>query len=143
MPNFHACAVSLRGQGVLIAGASGSGKTRLALKLGGLRELDAQFVSDDQVMLEAVEGRLVARAPHTIFGMVEVRGLGPVAIPAIPEATVGLFVQLVPGPESPRFRAENEHETLEGILIPRLRLPERDAEGAVLAIRAFLFGALF
>ncbi|MBE7184003.1 MAG: HPr kinase/phosphatase C-terminal domain-containing protein [Methylobacterium mesophilicum] len=143
MPNLHACAVSLRGRGVLIAGPSGSGKTRLALKLAALRELDAQFVSDDQVLLEAAGGRLVARAPHAIFGLVEVRGVGPVEIAAVFECAVGLFVQLVPAAESPRFCEEDERETLEGIAIPRLRLPERDADGAVLAIRAFLFGALF
>lgn len=143
--NFHACAVSLRGRGVLVAGASGSGKTRLALALVRETRRDGQaaaFVSDDQVLLAAEAGRLIARAPDPIFGLVEIRGLGPVPIRAERSCAVDLLIRLVPEAAAPRM-AEGLTETLAGIAVQRLDLAQRDCGGAVLAANAFLFGAAF
>lgn len=143
--NLHACAVLLRGRGVLIAGPSGSGKTRLALLL--VREarrdgLAAHLVSDDQVLLApGADGRLIATAPAALFGLVEIRGFGPVPVQAERHCAVDLLVRLVPGPDAPRM-AEGGSEAVAGCLLPRLELAERDALGAVLAVNAFLFGAV-
>lgn len=72
--NIHASAVAFGPErGVLILGASGSGKSRLALNL---IDRGAQLVADDQVFLAADQGGLFARAPRTIAGLIEVRGLG-------------------------------------------------------------------
>lgn len=130
---------------MLITGASGSGKTRLALALlrGARRDGHAAgFVADDRVLLSREEGRLIARAPEPIFGLVEIRGLGPVPIRAEPSCPVALLVRLVPAQEAPRM-AEGLTEAFAGVALPRLDLPQRDCEGAVLAVEAFLFGAEF
>lgn len=88
----HATCVEIGGVGVLIRGAPGAGKSDLALRLidGG-----ARLVADDYTDLAVVAGRLVARAPASIAGRLEVRGLGVVEAPAVAEAPIGLVVDLV------------------------------------------------
>ena len=64
------------GAGVLIEGPSGSGKTSLALGLvdtrGGARAASAALVGDDQAMLEARAGRLVAARRRRFAGLAEI-----------------------------------------------------------------------
>lgn len=71
--NLHASCVAAEGHAVLITGRSGSGKSDLALRL-----IDRGFtlVSDDRTILRKQDGRLIASAPDTIKGKIEVRGVG-------------------------------------------------------------------
>ena len=71
----HASTVALDGRAVVIMGPSGSGKSDLALRL-----LDRGFtlVSDDQTVVKKNGDRLVASAPPTIAGKLEIRGIGVV-----------------------------------------------------------------
>lgn len=87
----HASCVAFEGKGLLLIGPSGSGKSALALHL---MSLGASLVSDDQTLIEAVDGRLVARAPDTIRGLVEARFLGLLSVPSIAQATVMAVVDL-------------------------------------------------
>ena len=89
----HATTVLVDGVGVLIRGPSGSGKSDLALRL---IDAGAQLVADDQTALEVRGGSLVASAPRSIAGRLEVRGLGIVTLPWTASATLGLAVDLVP-----------------------------------------------
>ena len=74
---LHATTVAKDGRAVIIAGRSGSGKSDLALRL-----FDRGFVlvSDDQTMVRKDGDRLVASAPPTIKGKLEVRGIGIVEV---------------------------------------------------------------
>jgi serine kinase of HPr protein (carbohydrate metabolism regulator) len=85
--------------GVLILGPSGSGKSDLALRL---IERGALLVADDRVDLYADGGRLWARAPTNLAGLMEVRGVGIVAMPHRPEATIAIAISLVPSQDVPR-----------------------------------------
>jgi hypothetical protein len=87
----HATCVAIGGRGVLIGGRSGSGKSDLALRL---IDRGAQLVSDDYTDLRLIDGRLVARAPPTIAGRLEIRGIGMVEIAAAAQAPVCLFADL-------------------------------------------------
>jgi len=69
----HATVITVQGHGVLIQGPSGSGKSDLALRL---LDRGAALVADDCALLTARRSRLFAEAPHNIFGMLEVRGVG-------------------------------------------------------------------
>ncbi len=91
---IHASCAAREGQGVLLLGPSGSGKSDLLLRL-----LDRGFdlVADDRVDLEAG----VASAPAAIAGLVEVRGIGVVELPHIPRAAVVLAVALGTGERMP------------------------------------------
>ena len=87
----HGAAVAVAGRGVLILGASGSGKSALALAMIGR---GAALVADDRVVLERRGGALVARAPATIAGLIEARGVGILRLPALAEAPLVAAVDL-------------------------------------------------
>jgi hypothetical protein len=88
----HGTTVDLAGLGVIILGASGMGKSDLALRLidGG-----ALLVSDDQSVLSLRQGALWARAPETISGLLEVRGKGIVSCATKAATCLFLAVELV------------------------------------------------
>jgi hypothetical protein len=79
--------------GVLLLGPSGAGKSDLALRLIGA---GAVLVSDDRTDLSIHDGRLVARAPSRLAGLIEVRNLGILALPHRSAARVTLAVDLTP-----------------------------------------------
>lgn len=87
----HASTVASNGRAVLIAGPSGSGKSDLALRL-----LDRGFtlVSDDQTIVRKNGERLLASAPPTIAGKLEIRGIGIVEMDRADNVPVALIVEL-------------------------------------------------
>ena len=88
---LHASTVALDGRAVLICGPSGSGKSDLALRL-----LDRGFtlVSDDQTIVRKDNGRILASAPPTIRGKLEIRGVGIVDMDSVDDVPVALCVEL-------------------------------------------------
>jgi len=89
--NLHASSVALEGRAVLISGPSGSGKSDLTLRL-----LDRGFtlVSDDRTIVRKQGGRLIASAPETIMGKLEIRGVGIVEMDTVTDVPVALVVEL-------------------------------------------------
>jgi len=79
---------------VLFRGPSGIGKSDLALRL---IDDGAMLVADDHVDLEPGATGLVATAPETIRGMLEVRGVGIVHLPVAEKAALVAIVDLVDG----------------------------------------------
>lgn len=89
---LHASTVALNGRAVLITGASGSGKSGLALDL---ISRGATLVADDRTWVErGPDGTLTARAPDAITGRIEARGIGILALPDHGPARVVLTVDL-------------------------------------------------
>jgi HPr kinase/phosphorylase len=120
----HATAVLAGPRAVLIRGPAGSGKTRLAWSLleaaarGEIRF--ARLVADDRVALSALNGRLIAAAPKTIEGMIELRGAGVRTVPFERYAVVGLVVDLAAA-DAERIPAPAALRTeLLGVTLPRL-----------------------
>ncbi len=98
----HATCVSMDGQGVLLRGPSGSGKSDLALRLldqGGM------LVADDRVDLVSDNGHVMATAPAEIAGLLEVRGVGILRLASLDDIAVRLIVDLVDTDEVPRLPA--------------------------------------
>ena len=93
----HGSVVALAGRGILILGASGSGKSALALALTGR---GAGLVADDRVAIVRRGGALVACAPPATAGLVEARGIGILSLPAAPEAVLTLAVDLDRAPSA-------------------------------------------
>lgn len=112
---IHATCLVLGGAGVLLRGPSGAGKSDLALRA---IESGAVLVGDDQVRLEAVGGRLWARALAHSEGRIEVRGIGIARVANVPAAPIGLVADLVPD-GAPERLPEPADERLLGIGIPR------------------------
>jgi len=88
---IHAGCVAIGGRGVLIAGPSGSGKSDLAVRL---IDRGALLVSDDYTAFRLEGGAMLATAPPTIAGKIELRGVGIVARPYVRDVPVALLVDL-------------------------------------------------
>jgi len=87
----HASAVSRDGRAVLILGASGAGKSRLALQL---LAFGADFLADDAVMISATAEGVMLSCPNNIKGMIEARGVGLLTVTAIEKAKLAFVVDL-------------------------------------------------
>ena len=113
----HASTVASDGRAVVIMGPSGAGKSDLALRL-----LDRGFtlVSDDQTLLKREGTRLVASAPPTIAGKLEIRGIGIVEMETVTNIPVGLLVDLTS--EIMRLPDENRERPLLGISVPLISI---------------------
>jgi serine kinase of HPr protein (carbohydrate metabolism regulator) len=122
----HATAVAIDGQAVLLGG-------RLRLIDAG-----ARLVADDQSELSRRGDVLMVRAPTTIAGLFEVRGLGVLRLDALEEAPVGLIAELVPANRIERMPPRRTR-TILGIAVPLIEIaPFAASAGAKLrlALRA-------
>ena len=88
----HATCVAIDGHGVLLCGASGSGKSDLALRL---IDRGAVLVADDICEIRLDGGAVLVSPPATTAGSFEVRGIGIIAMPYLELAPVRLIVDLV------------------------------------------------
>lgn len=116
---FHASTVSIRGQGVVIEGASGAGKSGLSLTL---MAMGARLVADDRTILTRRGDQVIASPPAAIAGRIEARGIGILCADHEPEAPVALVVNLseMETDRLPPRRSKN----LLGIRIPMLHYVE-------------------
>jgi HPr kinase/phosphorylase len=80
--------------GVLLLGESGSGKSDLALRLIAA---GARLLADDQTLLTVADGKLCGEAPAPIEGLMEIRGVGIIALKPAKRAAIVLAVHLRPG----------------------------------------------
>jgi serine kinase of HPr protein (carbohydrate metabolism regulator) len=111
--------VLIDGAGVLLHGASGAGKSDLALRL---IDRGAALVSDDYTLVRRIGDRLVATAPPTIAGRIEVRGIGVIDMPHVVEAHVRLLIALdEPVPRMPD--AAPAERWIAGVALPVIALP--------------------
>lgn len=104
--------VARNGFAALIRGASGCGKSDLALRAistpiqlpneqrdVAARQAEAfQLVSDDQTQVARHGLELLTRAPDAINGLLEVRGIGIIRVAAAQDVPLVLVVDLVAGP---------------------------------------------
>ncbi|MEM9434217.1 MAG: serine kinase [Pseudomonadota bacterium] len=88
---LHASAVAIDGQAVVIAGASGQGKSSLALEL---LTLGALLVADDACALTEAEGSVWVSKPDKLPPLLEIRGMGLMASPMLSRARLALIVDL-------------------------------------------------
>jgi serine kinase of HPr protein (carbohydrate metabolism regulator) len=125
--NVHGTGVVVGGIGLLLRGASGAGKSLLALELLERQALlgkPGSLVADDRIDLAVEEGSLVMHAPANIAGLIELRGRGIVARPFLTQAPLHLVVDLVD--ELVRMVEEDALETdLLGVPLKRCPVPRR------------------
>jgi serine kinase of HPr protein (carbohydrate metabolism regulator) len=88
--------IAIGGRGVLLRGESGRGKSDLALRL---IERGASLVSDDYTEVRREGRHLLARAPATIAGKIEMRGVGILDVPAAADIPLCLVADLDHAPE--------------------------------------------
>jgi HPr kinase/phosphorylase len=122
----HATCVAIDGAGVLLRGPSGSGKSDLALRL---IDAGALLVADDQTELRREGDEVVATAPATIAGQLEVRGLGIVETPTAARAPLRLVVDIVSPAEVERLPEEHTARYC-GIEVSLLKLAPFESSAA-------------
>ena len=88
---IHATTIACAGRGALITGASGSGKSGLALQM---LALGADLIADDRTRLWQAGEALMADVPEAISGQIEARGLGILAAPAQGPMPIALVIDM-------------------------------------------------
>ena len=123
---LHASCVAIDGRAALILGASGQGKSGLALQL---MSLGAELVADDRTCLEVMDGpagpQLMADAPDTLRGLIEARGLGILHGTAVGPVPVALLVDLDEA-ENSRLPPERRRDLL-GLSLPVVHMVDSPA----------------
>jgi serine kinase of HPr protein (carbohydrate metabolism regulator) len=120
--DLHGTAVAVEGQGLLLRGGSGSGKSDLALRLvdGG-----ARLVADDRVRIERRGDILWVMVPpgipDALRHKIEIRGFGIASLPGLAEAPLALVVDLEPGLSLERLPAAQNCHYL-GLSLPLIAL---------------------
>ena len=134
---FHAGLIALydRGgwQGVLIEGASASGKSDLALRC---LYLGFRLVADDRTRLWACEGRLFGTAPQALAGLIELRGLGVLPEPARPLAEVKLVVRCLDAAEGLDRFPDPDSRVILGMTLPKVAVRPLEASAPQKVLRA-------
>ncbi|KIC40021.1 serine kinase [Ruegeria sp. ANG-R] len=111
----HATCIAVQNAGVLIIGASGTGKSALALQM---MALGAQLVADDRVNLLTQDNHVMASAVPQILGLIEARGVGLLRAEPAGPARLAYVVDL-DGPEPARLPEPEEVRVL-GQTVPLL-----------------------
>lgn len=125
---FPASCIALQGRALLITGASGVGKSELAL---ALIDRGAQLISDDHVTLRLDSERLIASPAQNIHGLIEVRNLGLLPMAVGTDCPVALVIEL--NRAAPRWIEQPQQRQILGLSIPELLMTPASS---VLAIKA-------
>jgi len=119
----HAGLIALRlgglWRGVMIEGASGAGKSDLALRAF---DLGFRLVADDRTQVFLSRGRLFGRAPKPLSGLIEARGVGVLRQSHLAFAQIALIVRCVSGPGEVERLPQVARETILGVETPMLNL---------------------
>ncbi len=127
----HGVLVEVYGEGMLILGESGVGKSETAIEL---LKRGHRLVADDAVEIKKVSNEtLVGSSPAIIKHYIELRGIGIVNVKNIfgmgavkDTEKIDLVVKLEPwkkGFEYDRLGIENEYADILGINVPQLTIP--------------------
>ena len=130
---MHGVLVEIYGEGVLLTGDSGIGKSETALEL---IKRGHRLIADDAVEIRKVgRDQLLGEAPEMIRYYMELRGIGVVNVRRIygigavkPESGIDLVVHLEPWEEGKaydRLGLTSESEVILGVEIPRVTIPVR------------------
>ena len=106
-------------RGLLVRGPSGAGKSSLALQL---MQQGWRLVADDRVVVWRSGGRLFGRAPDSLFGLIEARGVGVHRVAALAWTEVRQVIDAAEPEKEAARMPEPCHVAIDGVSLPRLEL---------------------
>ena len=127
----HGVLVDVYGEGMLLLGDSGIGKSEAAVEL---LKRGHRLIADDAVEIKKIsETRLVGTAPELIRNYIELRGIGVINVRHIygvgavkPESGIDLVVRMenwVEGKAYDRLGLTSEYEDILGVKLPLVTIP--------------------
>ena len=126
----HGVLLDIYGEGVLITGDSGIGKSETAIELV---KRGHRLVADDAVDIRRVSDQLIGKAPELIRHYIELRGIGVIDVQqlfgmsaVILEAQIDLVVHLEQWREDKfydRFGLDEQNMNILGVEIPQVTIP--------------------
>ena len=124
LASVHASAVCVGEQAILIRGASGTGKSRLALDLILASRTGViaatKLIGDDRVRLDTRNGRIWVSGVPELKGMLEIRGLGIRRCGFAASAEVTLVVDLAASDAERLPPPERRKTLISGVELPRI-----------------------
>jgi HPr kinase/phosphorylase len=114
---LHATAVEIDGAAILLVGASGSGKSDMALRL---IDRGAVLVADDAVHIVEISDQPHLQADAALSGRMEIRGIGIFDMDCADESPLRLVVEL--GADGVRLPESWPLREVAGWSVPALRL---------------------
>ena len=140
---LHGVLVDVYGIGILISGESGIGKSECALEL---IKRGHRLIADDAVDIKEIDGSLLGNCPFITSGMLEVRGMGIIDIPAIygmssvlTTKTISLYISLTQWNESEeydRLGIDNQYMDILSVPLRKITLPIRPGRNIAVIIEA-------
>lgn len=129
---IHSCLVNVFGEGVLIKGASGIGKSELVVDLIQKNHL---FIGDDAIDIYLISNELIGKSSKKVRDFIELRGLGILNIKRVfgiksiqRETKIDLIINLIEMNDKKylqidRLGKENLFEKILGIKKPLIEIP--------------------
>jgi HPr kinase/phosphorylase len=136
----HGTAIAIDGNGVLLLGPSGSGKSDLALRL---IDRGAKLISDDISRIENSNGLPILVCALNIAGKIEVRGIGIYPMDFVQRAPLALIVQLTQ--DIVRMPPEDERAAIANFSVPLFKVDPFQVSSALkveLALRSVIKAGL-
>ncbi|MBW9155145.1 HPr(Ser) kinase/phosphatase [Clostridium sp. FP2] len=140
---LHGVLVDVYGIGILVSGESGIGKSECALEL---IKRGHRLIADDAVDIKEIDGVLLGSCPYITSGMLEVRGMGIIDIPAIygmssvlNTKTISIYISLTlwnENEEYDRLGIDNEFMDILNVPLRKITLPIRPGRNIAVIIEA-------
>ncbi len=142
--SMHGVLVEVNGEGILILGESGVGKSETALEIV---KRGHRLIADDLVEVRKVsESTLVGRAPDVIKHLIEIRGIGIINVKELygvssvkPQESVNFVINLEKWDETKTYdRMGLGEETTEilGIKVPSITIPVGPGRNLAIIVEA-------
>ena len=126
----HGVLLDIYGEGVLIIGDSGIGKSETAIELV---KRGHRLVADDAVDIRRVSNQLLGKAPELIRHSIELRGIGIIDLQQLfgmsavkLESQIDLVVEMEPWKEGKfydRFGLDEQSMNILGVELPQVTIP--------------------
>ena len=142
--SMHGVLVEVNGEGILILGDSGVGKSETALEIV---KRGHRLIADDQVeIMKVSETTLLGQAPEVIRHLIEIRGIGIIDVKELygvssvkPQENIDFIINLEPWDEKKtydRMGLTEETTDILGIKVPSLTIPVGPGRNLAIIVEA-------